>query len=76
VGVLRMSRPRAARAGYVLGLVAFVAGIYLTRGLGLALVVAGAVTALSFLLLFDVEEGAPVEPPPVDSPQRVFDPTL
>lgn len=76
MGLLHVSRTAVARLGYVLGLVAFVAGIYLTRGLGLALVVAGAVTALSFLLLFDVEEGAPVEPPPVDSPQRVFDPTL
>jgi hypothetical protein len=76
VGLLRLNRTSVARAGYLLGLVALVAGIYLTRGLGPALIVAGAVTTLSFLLLFDVEEGAPVEPPPVDSPQRVFDPTL
>lgn len=71
-----MNRAAVARAGYVLGLVALVAGIYLTRGLGLALVVAGAVTALSFLLLYDVEGGTPVEPPAVAAPQRTFDPTL
>jgi hypothetical protein len=76
VGVLRLSRVALARAGFVAGLVALVAGIYLTRGLGLALVVGGAVTALSFLLLFDVEGGTPVEPPPADPPRRVFDPTL
>jgi hypothetical protein len=73
---MRASRATIARFGYVAGLVAFVAGIYLTRGLGLALVVAGAITALSFLLLYDVEGGTPVEPPPVDPPKRVFDPTL
>lgn len=73
---MRMSRATIARAGYVAGLIALVAGIYLTRGLGLALVVAGAVTALSFLLVYDVEGGTPVEPPPVDPPKRVFDPTL
>jgi hypothetical protein len=76
VGVLRMSRATIARTGYVAGLIALIAGIYLTRGLGLALVVAGAVTALSFLLLYDVEGGTPVEPPAVDAPKRVFDPTL
>jgi hypothetical protein len=76
VGVLRLSRVALARAGFVAGLVALVAGIYLTRGLGLALVVGGAVTALSFLLLFDVEGGTPVEPPSADPPRRVFDPTL
>jgi hypothetical protein len=76
MGVLRLNRARVARLGYLAGVVAFVAGIYLTRGLGLALVVAGAVTALSFLLLFDVEGGTPVEPPAADPPRRVFDPTL
>lgn len=72
----RTSRATVARAGYVAGLIALIAGIYLTRGLGLALVVAGAVTAASFLLLYDVEGGTPVEPPAVDPPRRVFDPTL
>jgi hypothetical protein len=76
VGVLRLSRTAVARAGYIAGLAALVAGIYLTRGLGLALVIGGAVTALSFLLIFDVEGGTPVEPPSADPPQRVFDPTL
>lgn len=70
-----VNRPTVARAGYVAGLIALIAGIYLTRGLGVALVVAGAVTALSFLLLYDVE-GGPVEPPAVDPPKRVYDPTL
>lgn len=71
-----MKRTTVARFGYAAGLIALIAGIYLTRGLGVALVVAGAVTALSFLLLYDVEGGTPVEPPPVDPPHRVFDPTL
>jgi hypothetical protein len=76
MGVLRLSRTAVARAGYIAGLTALVAGIYLTRGLGLALVIGGAVTALSFLLIFDVEGGTPVEPPSADPPRRVFDPTL
>jgi hypothetical protein len=71
-----VNRVAVARFGYVAGLIALVAGIYLTRGLGLALVVAGAVTALSFLLLYDVEGGTPVEPPSADPPRRFFDPTL
>ena len=76
MGLLRLNRPAVARAGYVAGLIALIAGIYLTRGLGPALIVAGAVTALSFLLLYDVEGGVPVEPPAVATAQHVFDPTL
>jgi lipopolysaccharide export LptBFGC system permease protein LptF len=57
VGRVRLTRRRRALAGYVLGCLLVVAGVYVAFGLAGALVVAGVITAASFLLLADVEEG-------------------
>jgi hypothetical protein len=77
VGRLRLTRKRRALLGFIVGCALVVAGVYVARGLATALVVAGLITAASFLLLADVEEGTG-EPPAVADPRtrRVFDPTL
>lgn len=73
----RLTRRRRALLGYLLGCALVVAGIYVANGLAGALVVAGVITAASFLLLTDVDEGVTREPPAVAvAPQRRYDPTL
>lgn len=54
-----MSRlPKTMRAwlGYVAGCLLIVAGVWIEFGSGFGLIVAGAVTAASYLLLADVED--------------------
>lgn len=77
MGHVRLTRRRRALLGYLLGCLLIVAGIYVAQGPAGALVVAGVITAASFLLLTDVEE-VKVEPPTVGAtpPHRLFDPTL
>jgi hypothetical protein len=53
---VHVSRTARARAGWVLGWLVTCAGIYLTLGLGAALIIAGLVIAGSFLGLYDVDE--------------------
>jgi hypothetical protein len=74
VGRLRLNRRRRSLLGYLLGCLLVVAGVWVAFGLAGSLVTAGAITAASFLLLTDVEEG-PVEPPAVAVWPR-HDPTL
>jgi hypothetical protein len=74
VGRLRLNRRRRSLLGYILGCLLVVAGVWVASGLAGSLVTAGAITAASFLLLTDVEEG-PVEPPAVAVWPR-HDPTL
>jgi hypothetical protein len=77
VGSVRLTRRRRALLGYLLGCVLVIAGVYVGSGLAGALLVAGIITAASFLLLTDVDEGVTREPPAVAvSPQRFYDPTL
>jgi hypothetical protein len=77
MGRLRLTRRRRALLGYVLGCVLVVAGAWVARGLSAALITAGVITAASFLLLTDVDEGGSGEPPAVAvAPVRYFDPTL
>lgn len=52
-----MSRLVLSRLGFAAGCGTTVAGVWVLAGLGVALIVAGAVMAGSFLLLTDVEEG-------------------
>lgn len=76
MGRLRLNRRRRSLLGYLLGCALIVAGVWVASGLAGALVTAGVITAGSFLLLTDVEEG-PVEPPAVAVSQvRRHDPTL
>jgi hypothetical protein len=77
VGHVRLTRRRRALLGYITGCAAMVAGIYLVKGLAAALIVAGVICAVSFLLLTDVEE-VTGEPPAASAapPVRGFDPTL
>ncbi|MEU5111703.1 hypothetical protein AB0G64_09405 [Streptomyces longwoodensis] len=59
MGLLRVkqwSRLARARLGYGAGCTALAAGAAVTFGLGVGLMVGGAVTAASFLLLVDVED--------------------
>jgi hypothetical protein len=77
VGRVRLTRRRRALLGYLLGCALVVAGAWVARGLAAGLVVAGVITAVSFLLLSDVDEGGSGEPPAVAvAPVRHFDPTL
>lgn len=77
MGHVRLTRRRRALLGYILGCALVVAGVWVAQGLAAALIVAGIITAVSFLLLADVDEGATREPPAVAvAPQRFFDPTL
>jgi hypothetical protein len=76
VGRLRLTRRRRALAGYVLGCVLVVAGVWLAQGAAGALIVAGVIAAASFLLLTDVEEGKGEPPAVAVAPQRFHDPTL
>lgn len=76
MGRIRLTRRRRALLGYVLGVALVVAGAWVARGLAAGLITAGLITAVSFLLLSDVEE-APVEPPAVAvSSFGRYDPTL
>jgi uncharacterized membrane protein len=76
VGRIRLTRRRRALLGYVLGVALVIAGAWVARGLAAGLITAGLITAVSFLLLTDVEE-ATGEPPAVAvSPVRRYDPTL
>lgn len=76
MGRVRLNRRRRSLLGYLAGCLLIVAGMWVAQGLAGALITAGIITAASFLLLTDVEEGT-VEPPAVAvSPQRFFDPTL
>jgi hypothetical protein len=76
VGFLRVSRRLQARVGYAAGWALVIAGVFVAAGLSGALIVAGLVTAASFLLLYDVEGGSHSEPPAVGIAPRSFDPTL
>jgi hypothetical protein len=76
VGNLRLTRRRRSTAGYVLGCLLVVAGMWVAQGLAGALITAGIITAASFLLLTDVEEVASEPPAVAATPQRFFDPTL
>lgn len=77
MGRVRLTRRRRALLGYVFGCALVVAGAWVAHGLAAALIVAGIITAASFLLLADVTEGSVSEPPSVAvAPQRHFDPTL
>lgn len=77
MGSLRLTRRRRALLGYLAGIALVVAGVWVAQGLAGALIVAGVITAMSFLLLADVDEEGTREPPAVAvAPQRFFDPTL
>lgn len=77
MGRVRLTGKRRALLGYLLGCALVIAGVYVGTGLAGALLVAGVITAASFLLLTDVDEGVTREPPAIAvSPQRFFDPTL
>jgi hypothetical protein len=52
----RISRTTRARAGWALGWLIVCMGVYLTIDLGVALITAGVVIAVSFLWLYDVDE--------------------
>lgn len=74
MGRLRLNRRRRSLLGYLAGCLLVVAGVWVAQGLAGSLITAGVITAGSFLLLTDVEEG-PVEPPAVAVWPR-HDPTL
>ncbi len=78
MGRPHLTRRRRAVLGYVAFCLVAVAGVYVIKGLGVALIVAGVIGAASFLLLADVDEEVKVEPPAVNVPwpQRFHDPTL
>jgi hypothetical protein len=78
MGRFRLTRRHRALLGYILGCVLVVAGAWVAQGLAAALIVAGIITAASFLLLTDVDEGGTGEPPAVAvaHQRRSFDPTL
>jgi hypothetical protein len=72
-----LTRRRRALLGYVLGCALVVAGVWVAQGLAGALIVAGVITAASFLLLTDVEEGKREPSSVASAAQRIFhDPTL
>lgn len=74
MGRVRLTRRRRALAGCLLGCALVVAGTWLWLGVAGALIVAGVITAASFLALAEVEDSG--EPPTVpDAPQQ-FNPTL
>jgi len=76
VGRLRLTRRRRALVGYILGCALLAAGFWLAAGPAVALIVAGLITAASFLLFSDVEGGTGEPPAVAVSPQRFHDPTL
>jgi len=53
VGVVRVTR---ARLGYIAGCTLVVIGVALTWGVPVALIVGGAIIAVTFLLLYDTDE--------------------
>lgn len=76
MGRVRLTRRRRAVLGYVAFCLVIVAGVFVIKGLGVALIVAGVIGAASMLLLTDVEEGTGEPPAVAVAPQRFFDPTL
>ncbi len=76
MGSVRLTRKRRALLGYIASCLLVVAGAYVAKGLAGALIIAGIIGGLSFLLLTDVEEGTGEPPAVVVAPQRHFDPTL
>lgn len=62
MGHLRVSRIARARVGYLVGLAAIAAGLYLALGLGWALVAAGFGLCAAFVWLYDVSEPEPTKP--------------
>lgn len=76
MGHVRLTRKRRALLGYLLGCALVVAGAWVARGLAAGLIVAGVITAASFLLLTDVEGGTGEPPAVAVAPQRLYDPTL
>lgn len=76
MGRVRLTRRRRALLGYIAGCALVVAGMWVAQGPAGALITAGIITAASFLLLTDVEEG-PIEPPAIAvSGVHRHDPTL
>jgi len=76
VGRLRLTRRRRALLGFALGCALVVSGTWVWLGVAGGLIVAGVITAASFLTLSDVEEGTREPPAVAVSPQRFNDPTL
>lgn len=76
MGRIRLTRRHRALLGYVAGCLLIVAGAWVAAGLAAGLITAGVITAASFLLLTDVEEGTGEPPAVAVAPRRVFDPTL
>lgn len=62
MGNVHLTRVVRARLGYFAGVLLIAAGVFLTFGLGWALVAAGVCTAAAFVLLYDVSEPEKPEP--------------
>lgn len=56
--MIRLSRLARARLGYATGLISAAVGAGLEWGTGIGLLVGGATTAASFLLLYDFDGGS------------------